>query len=112
MIKVYQIQLTDEEIAIINTDREYTPRIKAYFDRSFESTFKTENFKYYDHVANVHVDTMEEAFRAMNLWEDDVNFFKIDRVIDVPCSSMSVGDILEVNGELFRCASFGFTALK
>ena len=113
MIKVYQIQLTDAEIDLINTQGfGATPRTQAFADRGFETRFKAENFSLYDHVANVHVDTMEEAFRAMNLWEDDVNFFKIDRVIDAPCSSMSVGDILEVNGELFRCASFGFDKIE
>ena len=113
MIKVYQIQLTDEEIAIVNSDGEYTPRIKAFFDRSFESTFKAENFQYYTHVANVDVDGFEQAFRAMNLWEDDENFFRIDRVIGVPCSSMSVGDIIaDHDGKLYRVSSFGFTALE
>ena len=107
MIKVYQIRLTDAEVDAINRDESF-PKAKAFFDRSFDRLFKAENFQFYTHVANVHVDTMEEAFRAMNLWEDDVNFFKIDRVIDAPCSSMSVGDIVEVDGELFRCASFGF----
>lgn len=111
MIKVYQIQLTDEEIASANRgDGAYThPKIKAYFDRSFDRTFNAENFQYYTHVANVQVDSMDAAFRAMNLWEEDENFFKIDRVVDVRCSSMSVGDILELeNGQRYRVASFGF----
>ncbi len=105
MIKVYQIQLTDAEIAAVN-DGETSDRIKAYFDRSFERTFKAENFQYYDHVANVVTDDMEDAFRLMNLWDDES---KVERL--GPCSSMSVGDILEVDGALFRCSSFGFTAI-
>lgn len=111
MIKVYQIQLSDAEVDAINRDESF-PKAKAFFDRSFDSMFKAENFQYYTHVANVHVDSMEEAFSAMNLWDEDKNFFKIDRVIGVPCSSMSVGDILEVDGELFRCASFGFDKIE
>lgn len=108
MIKVYQIQLTDEEVVAINRGEE-SEKAKAYFGRSFDSMFNAENFKHYTHVANVHVDEMEDAFRAMNLWEEDVNFFKIDRVIGVPCSSMSVGDILEMEGgRRYRVASFGF----
>ena len=107
MIKVYQIQLTDAEIAVVNGGGDYTPRIKAYFDRSFESSFKAENFQYYDHVANVDTDDMENAFEAMNLWEESIFFediFKLGR-----CSSMSVGDILEMeDGSKYRCASFGF----
>lgn len=111
MIKVYQIQLTDEEIATINSDGEYTPRIKAYFDRSFESTFKAENFQYYTHVANVDVDGFEQAFEAMNLWEDSSLFDRVERL--GRCSSMSVGDIVEDHdGTLYRCASFGFTRLE
>jgi len=111
MIKVYQIQLTDSEIATVNGGGDYTPRIKAYFDRSFESTFKAENFQHYDHVANVDVDGFDQAFRAMNLWQEDVHFDRIEKL--GRCSSMSVGDILEDHdGKLYRCASFGFTALE
>ena len=108
MIKVYQIQLTDAEVAAVNNG-ETSDRIKAYFDRSFEGTFKAENFKYYTHVANVDLDNMENAFEAMNLWEESIYFEDIFKL--APCSSMSVGDILDVNGTLFRCASFGFDAI-
>ena len=105
MIKVYQIQLTNEEVDIINTDGEWTPRIKAFFDRNIDSKFKAENFQYYTHVANVDTNDMEEAFAAMNLWEGAT----VEKL--GPCSSMSVGDILEVDGKLFRCATFGFDAI-
>ena len=108
MIKVYQSQLTDAEVAAVNNG-ETSDRIKAYFDRSFEGTFKAENFKYYTHVANVDLDNMENAFEAMNLWEESIYFEDIFKL--APCSSMSVGDILDVNGTLFRCASFGFDAI-
>ena len=109
MIKVYQIQLTNAEIDMINSG-ETSVRIKAYFDRSLESNFKAENFQYYTHVANVDTNDMENAFEAMNLWEESIYFedvFKLGR-----CSSMSVGDILESNGQLYRCSSFGFTLLE
>lgn len=107
MIKVYQIQLTDAEINAINSG-ETSDRIKAYFDRGFEGTFKAENFQYYTHVANVDTNDMEEAFELMNLWEDESKVEKLG-----PCSSMSVGDILELeDGSKYRCASFGFTQLE
>ena len=102
MINVYQIQLTDAEVAAVNNG-ETSDRIKAYFDRSFERTFKAENFQYYTHVANVDTNDMEEAFELMNLWEDESKVEKLGS-----CSSMSVGDILDVDGILFRCASMGF----
>ncbi len=106
MIKVYQIQLTDAEIAAVNSG-ETSDRIKAYFDRSFDGTFKAENFQYYTHVATVDTNDMEKAFEYMNLWEDESKVEKLG-----PCSSMSVGDILEYNGQLYRCASFGFALLE
>jgi hypothetical protein len=106
MIKVYQIVLTDAEIDAINHGEE-TEKTKAYFDRSFERTFKAENFKHYTHVATVDTNSMEEAFESMNLWNND----KVTKVVRA-VSSMSVGDILEYNGQLHRCASFGFTALE
>lgn len=109
MIKVYQIRLTDAEVAAVNNG-ETSDRIKAYFDRSFERTFKAENFKYYEHVANVDTNDMENAFEAMNLWEESIYFEDVFKL--APCSSMSVGDILDVNGTLFRCASFGFDEIK
>lgn len=105
MIKVYQIQLTDAEINAINRG-DHTEKTKAYFDRMFDETFKVENLKYYTHVANVHTNDMEEAFELMNLWEDESKVEKLGR-----CSSMSVGDVLEVDGKFHRCASFGFVAL-
>ena len=104
MIKVYQIQLTDAEIAAVNNG-ETSDRIQAYFTRSFAVPFKAENFQYYAHVANVDTNDMEEAFAAMNLWEGAT----VEKL--GPCSSMSVGDILEVDGKLFRCASCGFDAI-
>lgn len=111
MIKVYQIQMSNADIHIINTDGEYTPKIQAFFDRSFESTFKAENFKYYTHVANVDVDGFEQAFRVMNLWEDDENFERLELL--ERCASMSVGDIIaDHNGDLYRVASFGFTLIE
>lgn len=103
MIKVYQIQLTDAEINAIHNG-ETSDRIKAYFDRSFDGTFKAENIQYYNHVANVDTNDMEEAFALMNLWEDESRVEKLG-----PCSSMSVGDILVIEcGWSYRCASFGF----
>jgi hypothetical protein len=106
MIKVYQIQLTNAEIDMINSGQT-SDRIKAYFDRGFEGTFKAENFQYYTHVATVDTRDLEEAFECMNLWHND----KVQKVTS-SVSSMSVGDVLESNGQLYRCASFGFTLLE
>lgn len=106
MIKVYQIALTDADIDAINRGEE-TEKSKAYFGRSFDRTFKAENFQYYTHVATVDTRDLEKAFEYMNLWNSD-KVQKVTRLV----SSMSVGDILELDGQLYRCASFGFTQLE
>lgn len=107
MIKVYQIQLTNEEVDAINRD-EIFPKQQAFFDRSFDSRFKTEYLQYYTHVANVATNDMDEAFRAMNLWDEGAEVQKITEW----CSSMSVGDILELeDGSKYRCASWGFNRI-
>ena len=105
MIKVYQIALTDAEVDMINSG-ETSDRVKAYFDRGFEGKFKAENFQYYTHVATVDTRDLEKAFEYMNLWNSD----KVQKVTST-VSSMSVGDILEYNGQLYYCASFGFELL-
>ena len=108
MIKVYQIQLTDAEITAVNNG-ETSDRIKAYFDRSFDGSFKAENFQYYTHVANVSTLDMEQAFEFMNLWEQPERVDQITPYV----ASMSVGDILEMeDGTKFRCASVGFDEIK
>jgi hypothetical protein len=108
MIKVYQIQLTDAEISAVNNG-ETSDRIKAYFDRSFDGSFKAENFQYYTHVANVSTLDMEQAFEFMNLWEQPERVEKLIPYV----ASMSVGDILEMeDGSKFRCASVGFDEIK
>jgi hypothetical protein len=50
---------------------------------------------------------MDDAFGLMNMWDDVSKVEKLG-----PCSSMSVGDILDVDGKLFRCASFGFDPIE
>lgn len=107
MIKVYQIQLTEAEVVALNRGEE-NDKFKAYFSRMFDGTFKPEIFEHYTHVANVDVEDMEEAFAAMNLWDEAE--YRIEKF--GPCSSMSVGDILELeDGSRHRVASWGFTAL-
>ncbi len=106
MIKVYQIQLSDAEVDDINSGVQ-SPKSKAYFARSLDSLFKPEFFEHYSHVCTVDATNMEVAFHLMNLWEDESKIKRFG-----PCSSMSVGDILEMDGKFYRCASFGFEDLN
>lgn len=109
MIKVYKIQLTNEEIEQLNNEGwgSSNPKIRAYGQRSFGDVDKVD-MQFYTHVANVKTYDREDAFRLMNLWEQE----DLIELIDGPCASMSVGDVLEMeDGRRFLCASFGFTAI-
>lgn len=109
-IKVYQFILSDEEVDLVNEKGwGANDRIKAYADRSFKKdpAFFEDNFNQYNHVANVQADDLEDAFRLMNVWDD---LGRVSRVA-AEVMSMSVGDILEKDGEFYFCASIGFKKL-
>jgi len=109
MIKIYQIQLTDEQIDLINTwGHNSVPAQKAKLDASILGKFKAENFKFYTEAYHVYSDDLEEAFEATNLW----NKQEIVDVIGDRGYSSSTGDIFEKNGEFFLCANFGFNQVE
>lgn len=106
MIKVYQFALTGEEIDAINGGV-MNDKAHAYFSRMTSRKFNTDNFKFYTHVANVLTDDLEQAFESMNLWEDNLVI-----KTNLDCVSMSVGDILVMNGKYYHCATCGFEQVE
>ena len=109
MIKVYQISLSAPEMRLIELEGwEASPKIRAYAQKSIGRLFKVESFKFYEPVAEVDAVDLEEAFKLMNLWEEPEKVRKLK--MRVP--SMSVGDVLEMDGDLYRVASFGFDKLE
>lgn len=109
MIKVYQISLSDAECRLLEIEGwDANAKIKAYADRSFARLFNVESFKFYEPVAIVDAEDMDVAFELMNLWEQPERVQKLK--LRVP--SMSVGDILEKDGDFYRVASFGFDKLE
>jgi len=112
MIKIYQIQLTQEEIDLINekADHNAVPANVARLDASVFGKFNPEHSHFYTEAYNVYVDDLEEAFRITNLWlEEDMP--KVDVVGDRGVSS-SMGDIFEMDGEFFFCAAYGFEKIE
>ena len=109
-ITIYQIQLTDEQIDMINAQgHDSVPAQKARMDVMFGSEgFKVENLKYYTAVMMVDAQELEEAFELTNLWNDN------SRVVRYGArqSSSSVGDIFGKDGRYYMVDNFGFTELK
>jgi len=114
MIAVYQWNLSEELRDLVNAEgwlaNETT---KAYADKG--CSWLIDNGEYdaaaqydagrYELVALVNDTTdLEEAFMLMNVWSEPDRITKIaDRV-----ASLSIGDILETNGQFFVCCGEGF----
>jgi hypothetical protein len=110
MIRIYQIQLTDEEINLVNREgREAVPaalaktRMMLGFDHS---KFSEDYIQYYRPVYEVDTNDLDVAFEATNLWEG----YSVRRL--ARGSSSSVGDIfVNDEGDCFIVDNFGFVAV-
>jgi len=110
--KIYQINLTDDEIDTINAagDHGAVPKNKLRLD--IEMSFGKpvghlvkEAFEkgYYEHVSNITADSLEGVFHVGNMGPEE----SIERFL--PMHSLSVGDVVEdADGARHMVASFGF----
>lgn len=106
MITIHQIQLTSEQIDAVNSGCEV-----AAFEAKMASQFgkfKNSQFDFYCEAYEVDTDDLNKAFEWTNLWNNQA---AVDVIGDRGYSS-SVGDIFELNGEFFICASFGFEKIE
>lgn len=111
MITIYQIQLTDQDYDIANSQGfEAAPRVHAKTSLQFGAKkWKDEYAVHFTPVFEVHVDDLEDAYAETNLWEND------DLVTCLPGTrghSSSVGDIFKMNGEFYMVDPFGFAKLN
>ena len=97
MIKVYQIQ--DQEALF--------PDCTFTYGMSDSYSFKPgDHMDKYVHVANLDVETLNEAFEVGNIGPEE----KYTRFSSM--HSVSIGDILELDGEKFIVGRRGFDSLK
>lgn len=121
-VNVFQFNLTDvEREEVNNIGWEATDRISKWGDKRLldlagdeaVAEFAAANIDEYELVVTVEVpDTdewkaLEMAYAAMNQWNkpEDITRHRMS-------ASMSIGDICEINGQLFVCATFGFDKLN
>ena len=98
MIKVFQI--ADQEAL--------HPACTFTYGMPVSSAFKPEeHMEKYEHVADLDAATLDEAFEVGNIGPEEKIVRHSDRI-----HSLSVGDILEVDGEKFIVARRGFDSLK
>ena len=101
---IYQINLSNDEINKVNAGQN-VPKFNASRDGMI-GKFKPENFEFYDKVAEIKGNTLDDVFQVGNIGPDEY----IERY--APMHSLSVGDIIEDEaGDMFVVARFGFKQL-
>jgi hypothetical protein len=111
MIKLYQNQMADSLYNYINqhghvaAEQEF-PSYACKMNTMLR--FKKVSFedftRFYDCVAEIDTDDLEDAFRIGNY----VLAEKMKRISSKRHSSMSVGDVCELDGKFYQVMSFGF----
>ena len=109
MYKVFQIVISQAEANAINAGVERAmEKFNAYSDASILG--KVEDSHFFEHVANVDVDEVEEVFVVMNRWDED-DEEKVERL--APLHSLSVGDVVvDDQGNAQVVAMFGFEEIN
>ena len=95
MIKVFQIPSNKLEEIYPQSPFMYSKGETKFFDL-------LANVKHYEHVANLDVETLDEAFEVGNIGPEE----KYTRLQDM--HSVSVGDILVTDSGTYVVAKFGF----
>lgn len=110
--KIYQINLTDDEIDTINAAGSHHAVPKNVLRLDINMSYGKpvghlvkEAFEkgYYEHVSNITADSLEGVFHVGNMGPEE----NIERLL--PMHSLSVGDVVEdADGVRHMVASFGF----
>ena len=110
--KVYQIQLTDAEIDMVNEGvqvRKHVLKTHMFGKSVMPSATKAMYLGYYDHVLTVDAKNLEDVFYIGNFM-DDRNLDKVR--VHGTFSSVSVGDVIvDENDHAFVVDTYGFQML-
>lgn len=88
------------------TVKVYQTDFEDSVDYSIGKFDPVKNLEKYIHVADLDVETLDEAFEVGNIGPESYY------TRYAPMHSVSVGDILELNGKKYVVASFGFNELN
>lgn len=103
MLKLYQINLSRDEVNAANSGQKF-PKLTAYRDAMCLGYFTGREF--YEHVADLATDDLEEAFGIGNIGPEE----KITRYARM--HSVSVGDVLVTDaGQAYIVQNIGFAHL-
>ena len=110
--KVFQIQLTDAEVDMVNEGvqvRKHILKTYMFGERVVPSATEAMELGYYDHVMTVDAKNLEDVYAVGNFMNDR----DLDKVeVHGQFSSVSVGDIIvDENDFAFVVDMFGFEML-
>lgn len=109
--KVYQIQLTDAEIDMVNEGvqvRKHVLKTHMFGKGVVPNANKAMYLGYYDHVLTIDGDNLEDVFYKGNFPHDHLKDVKVHDTF----SSVSVGDVIvDENDYAFVVDTFGFQML-
>jgi hypothetical protein len=110
--KVFQIQLTDAEVDMVNEGvqvRKHVIKSGMFGGRNAPKAAEAMELGYYDHVLTVDAKNLEDVFYIGNFMDDR----HLDKVqVHSTFSSVSVGDIIvDENDFAFVVDMFGFEML-
>lgn len=115
MIRILQIVITPEMVDDINElghdgGAAKYPAYEAYLRNSLGAErFREEDLEYFQPVAEVDSDDLMEAFTISNGLGDQSRY----RILpDAQARSLSVGDVVDLNGELHIVDTFGYRAVS
>ena len=112
--KIFQINLTSEEVKTVNEKGHHSvPRQICKLDLSckpnaVEIAEEALENGYYNHVANIRADNLEQVFEYGNIGPE----FKIERKPHFPMASVSVGDVVANEDGYWLCARCGWEELN
>jgi len=110
MIRIFQIKLTSADVDLINREGHMSSEKNiARMNLSAGISLFPDMHKYFTPSYDVKTDSLEQAFRLTNLWEDES---KVTR-LNGSSYSTSVGDLAYNfdTGLLYRCANFGWRVI-
>ena len=104
MISVYQFNLNEEDKEIVKREGyDATEKTTAYADKAFGEIAIEKWFNQYEKVAVVESNDLDETFHILNVVEKTDRVKKLGKLY-----SLSVGDVLEKDGEFFLVDTVGF----
>ena len=110
MINIYQVNLSDQDVEEIRyginsgSDLPIFDATRSLMCGKFDNKF----LEFFERAYEVTTDCLDEAYEITNLW----NKQELVDVIGDRCTSASVGNLFERDGDFYLCKDVGFELME